>query len=111
MTFCSRSFVRSLRAASTLLLMVTTWSAPAQTAQKDELRQVVSNLRACVRTHAPAAQAAGIQTAEEAVGFFRERCSPPAIDLDPAKVGAIPPGLLRVTVREEWVSFEKTRQR
>ena len=47
----------ALRTAITLLLATVPWSVSAQTAQNENLKEVISNRRACVRTYAPAAQA------------------------------------------------------
>jgi hypothetical protein len=101
-----------LRTAIALLLATVPLSVSAQTPQNEQRRQVISNLKACVRTHAPEAQAAGVQTIGDPVNYFIRVCSPPITDLDPAKVGAIPPGIFRVTIREEWNTItEGTRTR
>jgi len=105
-------WIGPLRTAVTLLLATLPWSVSAQTAHNEKLRQVVSNLRACVRAYAPTAQAAGVQTTSDAVNFFIKTCSPPLSDLAPENVGAIPPGTLRIAIGDEWTAFiEETRTR
>jgi hypothetical protein len=101
-----------LKTAITLLLATVSWSVSAQTGQSDKLRQIVSNLKACVRTYAPKARAAGVQTSSDAVNFFAKTCGPPLNELAPADVGAIPPGLFRIAISREWDAFiEETRSR
>jgi hypothetical protein len=101
-----------LRTAIALLLATVPLSAQAQTTQNEQLRQVISNLKACVRTHTPEAHTAGVQTTGSAINLFIRVCNPPVADLDPIKVGAIPPGIFRVTIGEEWAAFTKgTRTR
>ena len=48
----------------------------------------------------------GIQT-NEAVEFFFQKCDA-ALSSDLAKldVGAVPPGIFRYTVQEEWAAFK-----
>ncbi|KJC59754.1 hypothetical protein UP10_16555 [Bradyrhizobium sp. LTSPM299] len=94
------------RTAITLMLAAVPWSASAvsaQTAQDEQLRHVISNLKACVRTHAPAAQAIGIQTIGDAVNYFVEVCNIPMPDL--ARIGALPPGIIRGTIAREWTAL------
>ena len=103
-------WIGPLRAAITLLLATVSWSVLAQTAQDENLRQVVSRLRSCVRTNAPSAQAAGVQNTSDAVNFLIKTCSPPLSELDPTNIGAVPPGMFRRAIGEEWSAFvEKTR--
>ena len=119
----------ALRTAITLLLATVPWSASAQTAaQNENLLQVTSKLKTCVRTYAPAAQAAGVQKTGDAINFFIKTCTPPVgvfanagaapagpgmLSLsDLANVGAMPPGMFRRVIGEEWASFvEETRTR
>ena len=100
----------------------------AQTAaQSENLLQVISKLKTCVRTYAPA-QAARAQSTSDAINFFIKKCTPPLGDLtnagaapagpgmlslsDLANVGAIPPGMFRRVIGEEWADFvEQTRTR
>jgi hypothetical protein len=91
-----------MRAAIALLLAVLSWSASAQTAKDQNLQQVISKLRACVQTNAHSAQMAVLQDTDDILDFFFKECGPPLSDLDPAKVGAIPPGIFRRAVGEEW---------
>ena len=94
-----------MRTAIALLLATLSWSASAQTAQDQNLQQVISALRTCVQTNAPSAQTAGVQDTEDVFDFFFKKCGPALSDLDPAKVGAIPPGIFRRAVGEEWRAF------
>ena len=123
--------IGQLRIVIALLLAIAPWSASAQSAQNENLKEVISKLRACVRTYAPAAQAAGMQTTSDAINFFIETCTPPltvsalndpgaaprprpgALSLtDYANVGALPPGMFRRVIGEEWAAFvEETRAR
>ena len=120
-----------MRPVITLLLATVPWSVFAQTAQDENLKEVISKLRACVRTYAPAAQAAGIQNMGDAINFFIETCTVPLtvsalinpgavpaprpgmLSLsDYANVGAVPPGTFRRVIGEEWAAFvEQTRTR
>jgi hypothetical protein len=124
--------VGPLRVAITLLFATLPWSVSAQTAaQNDNLLQLLSKLKTCVRTYAPAAQAAGVQKASDAINFLIETCTPPLSvgaltnpgaappprrgvlsQNDFANVGAMPPGIFRRVIGEEWDSFvEETRTR
>jgi hypothetical protein len=106
------------------------WSVLAQTTQDENLKAVISKLRACVRTYAPAAQTAGMQNAGDAINFFIETCSPgistivnpraensspPPGALSPsdfANTGAVAPGIFRRVIGKEWAAFvEETRAR
>jgi hypothetical protein len=119
-----------LRTAITLLLATVPWSMSAQTAAPNEnLLQLLSKLKTCVRANAPAAQTAGMENTNEAINFFIETCTPPLSALtnpgaappprpgmlsqsDFANVGAVPPGIFRRVIGEEWASFvEETRTR
>jgi hypothetical protein len=118
-----------LKPAITLLLATLPWSVSAQTAvQNENLLQLLSKLRTCVRANAPTAQAAGMKNTSEATNFVIKTCTPGSIFLgdastalagpgtlslnDFANVGPMPPGILRRVAREEWVSFvEGTRTR
>jgi hypothetical protein len=87
-----------------VLLGILPWSASAQSARDaDQLQPVISNLRACVRTNAPAARNAGVQTMNEATQFFSQQCSATlSNDLAKANPGAVPPGRFRAVIGEEW---------
>jgi hypothetical protein len=117
-----------MRTAITLLLATVPWSVSAQTAQDENLKEVISKLRACVRIYAPAAQTAEMQSTSDAINFFIKTCTPPVSFLgnagaapagpgmlslsDFANVGAIPPGVLRRVIDKEWATFvEETRTR
>jgi hypothetical protein len=112
--------------ASILLLAILPGAGGAQTAQNEKLQQAISKLRSCVRTYAPAAQAAGMLNSGDAVNFFLKTCItlPPGFadagaalpgalsSSDLADVGAVPPGIFRRVAGEEWASFvEQTRTR
>jgi len=123
----------AFRLMSTACLLLATMSLPvsAQTTQDEKLAQVLSKLRACVRTNAPAAQQAGIKTIGEAAEFFQKKCFPPLVfslgqntdagqntspgqitELDLKGVGAMPPGIYRRVVSEEWTAaIEEARPR
>jgi hypothetical protein len=109
-----------------LLLAALPGSASAQTAPNEKLQQVISKLRSCVRTYAPAAQTAGAENFGDAINFFLKICInlPPGFadagaalpgtlsSSDLADVGAVPPGIFRRITREEWTNFvEQTRTR
>jgi hypothetical protein len=109
-----------------LLLAALPGSAGAQTAPNEKLVEVISKLRSCVRTYAPAAQAAGMRNSGDAINFFLKTCItlPPGFadagealpgalpSSDLADVGAVPPGIFRRVAGEEWASFvEQTRTR
>jgi hypothetical protein len=80
------------------------WAQPSINFEK--LQPAISKLRTCVRSNAPAAQIAGIQTTNEAVVFLIERCDDVILS-DLAGLGsvAVPPGLFRFVVRDEWTAF------
>jgi hypothetical protein len=113
-----------VKIAVALLLATVPWSASAETDQNEKRDEVIAKLRACVRMYAPAAQVARTQNNRDPVEFLIETCSPPlrVTDLahpkaasgsqpgailpsDLAGVGAIPPGLFRHIVGEEWTIF------
>ena len=41
----------------------------------------------------------------DAFKFFTDKCDPPLSDLAPTDVGAVPPGIFRLAISEEWVAF------
>jgi hypothetical protein len=106
------------------LLAALPGSAGAQTVPNEKLQQVISKLRSCVRTHAPAAQAAGVRNSGDASNFFLKICItlPPGFadagealpgalsSSDLADVGAVPPGIFRRVVGEEWTSFVEQKR-
>jgi type II secretory pathway pseudopilin PulG len=95
------------RTAIALLLTTVSWSASAQTAQNEQLRQVISNLKTCVRMRAPEAQANGVDTTGDAVEYLVRTCSPRVTELE--NVGAVPPGIFRITIDEECAAFVKRK--
>jgi hypothetical protein len=119
--------VRSSRTMTSVILLLSALPglAGAQTAP-EKLQLVISKLRSCVRTYAPAAQAAGVRNGGDAINFFLKICItlPPGFaddgaalpgalsSSDLADVGAVPPGIFRRVAGEEWGNFvEQTRAR
>ena len=108
-----------MRTAIAPLLAILLWPVLAQTAQNENLNEEISKLRACARAHAPEAQAAGVRTPDEAANFFIKVCVPVVglilmgsdvdqkkrLDDDLKEVGALPPGMIRIVFREEWVAL------
>jgi len=37
--------------------------------------------------------------------FFTDKCGPSLSDLAPTDVGAVPPGIFRLAMSEEWATF------
>lgn len=76
----------------------------AQPARDDSrLQTVVSVLRGCVRSNADGAQGAGIQSNNEAVEFFYQRCNATLSSaLAKANNVVVPPGRFRYVIQEEW---------
>jgi hypothetical protein len=120
----------TVRTIVALLIAIAPWSVSAQTTPDDRLKEVVSKLRACVRTYAPSARAAGIQNTGDAINLFIETCTPPIsilgnLSAPPARPGMLTlndfadiggaaqlPGGFRRVVGEEWTAFvEETRAR
>jgi hypothetical protein len=109
-------WIGRLRIAIALLLATVRWSLRAQTTQSENLRQFVSELKACVRTYAPAAQVAGVQATSDAVDFFIKACIllVRLSDLPPASadLGAVPPGMFRQRIGDERAAvMEEKRAR
>ena len=86
--------------------------------QPDEdggLQEFLSDLRACVRSNAAEVYDLGIRATRDAEELFLNRCSKPTLNglfgrtaLDgraTPKLKAMPPGILRRTVRDEWAAF------
>jgi hypothetical protein len=48
---------------------------------------------------------AGLKDTDDIFDFFFKKCGPPVSDLEPARVGAIPPGTFRRAIGEEWRAF------
>jgi hypothetical protein len=106
---------RPLKATVLVLLLMLPWSVAAQTPRPDT--PYAANFRACVRSHAADAQAAGVRTANEVMDYFEKVCLPSFSEilqgssntsppLDNIPMGeAVQPGLLRVIVKEEWRDF------
>ena len=63
-----------------VLLSFIPWSVSAQTVQDDRLRQVVADLKACVRTQAPTARTfLGVQTSDDAINFLFKALRPTSL--------------------------------
>lgn len=106
----------ALRLIALTCLVLPTLSGPlsAQTEQDEKLKQVISNLHACVRANAPDAEAAGIPKSGELIEFFKKRCLPllvftPGQDVDPSLrgLGALPPGIYPRSILEEWAIWTR----
>jgi hypothetical protein len=87
-----------------------------QQAHDDEpLQQLLSGLRACVRSHAAGAYALGVRATRDAEEHLLNRCGKTVLndlfgsiavnDRAISRVSAVPPGIFRVIVREEWAAF------
>jgi hypothetical protein len=109
----------NMRAILVLLPMLP-FSVFAQTPQAE--KPYASQFRACVRAHAADAQAAGVRTEDDAKNYSIKVCaplfgmflgsndaSPPSPNIP--KDEAVPPGLFRVIVREEWRDFLEQRDK
>jgi hypothetical protein len=98
-----------MNCATTVLfaLLILPISVLAQTSADEQL----STYRACARTHAPEAQAAGARTPDEAVAYFGKVCLPTfglslgSNDASKDKPEPLAPGILRALFREEWMAF------
>ncbi|MBR0757810.1 hypothetical protein JQ604_37000 [Bradyrhizobium jicamae] len=89
-----------------LFVAATSWSANAQSDGRDKIETIVSDLRACARTNAESAKAAGIAAANDAFAHLYSRCqSMIEDDLKRLAPVAIPPGLFRIVLRDEWTTF------
>lgn len=79
------------------------------------LQQHVSDLRTCVRSHAAEVYALGIRATRDAEELFLNRCGKTTLndlfasiklnELATSKLPAVPPGIFRMAVREEWAAF------
>ncbi len=100
-----------MRAAILISLLTLLPQLSAQTHHGEQ--PSVSRFRACVRLHAPDAQAAGVRTPEDAASYAMKACMPLfGIFLDPnasskAEVleEVLPPGIFRAVLKEEWRDF------
>lgn len=97
-----------MRVAILISLLAFSPQLVAQT--HDEKQPSGSHFRACVRLHAPDAQAAGVRTAEDAASYAMKACMPMFgifLDTNASSKAEIleeapPPGSYRVILREEW---------
>lgn len=108
-----------MRAALLVLLLMLPLSVTAQAPQGE--KPYVSDFRICVRAHTADAQAAGVLTVDEAATYAMKMCAPlfgvflesnntsprPSIPAEEA----VPPGLFRAIVREEWGDFLERNKR
>lgn len=93
--------------------MVLTLLPPLSAQTHNDESPSVTRFRACVRMHAPDAQAAGVRTLEDAVSYAMKACLPLfGIFLDPNASSkgevaeeALPPGVFRAVLRQEWGNF------
>jgi hypothetical protein len=84
------------------------------------LQQLLSGLGACVRSHAAGVYALGIRATRDAEELLLDRCGKTVLndlfgsialneraanERATSKLPAVPPGIFRVTVREEWAAF------
>jgi hypothetical protein len=79
------------------------------------LQQLLSGLRACVRSHAAGVYALDIRATRDAEELLLNRCGKTVLndlfgsivlnERATSKVPAVPPGIFRATVREEWAAF------
>ena len=100
-----------MRAAVLVLLLALPFSVTAQTPQAEQ--SSVSRFRDCVRSHAADAKAAGVRTAGEAANYAMKMCAPlfgvflglPTT----SEEEALPPGIYRQIIREEWGDFLEQR--
>jgi hypothetical protein len=92
-------------------LAFVTEPASAQAGQNERLGEIIAKLRACVRAHAPEVQEPAAKGIGNAIDYFIEVCSPPITSLDPAQVGAVPPGIFRITITEEWNTITGEKQK
>jgi hypothetical protein len=94
------------KALMIVLALITARPSLAQSSREDRLQPLVSRLRTCVRSNAARAYASGIRTEADAVAFFRQRCDTTIKDeLAKGQDLLVPPGLLRIVMREEWAAF------
>ena len=100
-------------AIATALLLLAGPSFGQQADYDEALQQQLSSLRACVRSHAAEVYARGIRAVRDAEEIFLNRCtslndlfaSIKLNELPTSKVRAMPPGILRMTARDEWAAF------
>jgi len=79
------------------------------------LQQLLSGFRACVRSNADEVYALGIRATRDGEELLLNRCGKTVLndlfgsiavnERAISKVPAVPPGIFRVTVREEWAAF------
>ena len=96
-----------MKLAVALLLAMVPRLTLAQTGQDERRDELLAKLRACVRLHATEAQAAAVRGIGDPITYFARVCSPALDDVDLAKVGALPPGIFRITVTKEWNAITK----
>lgn len=96
-----------MSAAIVPLLLTLPFAASAETPQGEQ--SSVSRLRTCVRSHARDAQAAGVRTPDDAASYFVKVCLPLfgmfLESNNTAKEEALPPGIYRNVIRQEWSGF------
>lgn len=99
-----------MRITLSIMLLMLPFSVSAQTPQGEQ--PSVSRFRVCVRSHASDARAAGVRTLDDAANYFIKVCLPLfGIFLGPndaLKEEALPPGIYRSVLREEWRDFTES---
>ena len=79
--------------------------APSVSLAQASGEATLSALRACVRTHAPAARIAGILTVDDAIEYFHRNCQSELYLVGPS-AGPVPPGSFRRVIRDEWTASD-----
>ena len=104
---------RTIIAVAAVFLLTAGASFGQQADDDAALQQFLSDLRACARSNAAEIDALGIRATRDAEEILLKRCNPlndlfASIKLNErptAKLPAMPPGISRQTMREEWVAF------
>jgi hypothetical protein len=105
--------IKTIIAVAVALSLTAGPSFGQQAVDDGALQQHVSDLRACVQSHAAEVYALGIIATRDAEQILLKKC----ISLDDlfasiklserptTKPPVVPPGIYRMTVREEWAAF------
>ena len=105
---------KTIIAVATAFLLTAGPSFGQQADDDGALPQYLSDFRACVRSNAAEVHALGIRATHDAEGIFLKRCMPTLNDIFAStKLNertiwtgpALRPGILRITVRQEWAAF------
>lgn len=95
------------------MILALTWSPQVSAQMHPGEQPSVSRFRACIRSHIPDAKAAGVRTLDAAANYAMKACVPLfGVFLDPNAFSnaevleeALPPGIYRSVIREEWGHF------